>query len=54
MDKEIEEARKEAIPKKTRQGTEWVWDAWRETRRSQGYDIPILTDRWIRNIKHIG
>ena len=55
--KEIEEARKEAIHKTTRQDTEYcirVWDAWRESRRTQGCVIYQSSLRWIRNTKHIG
>lgn len=46
-DKEIAEARQDAIPKRTRQDTNYcvrVWDAWRGNRNSQGSNIPLLNE----------
>ena len=45
--KEIVEARKEAVPKKTRQDTEYcirVWESWRENRNYSGSDVPLLLE----------
>ena len=46
-DEEVVEARLQAVPKKTRQDTEYcvrVWDAWRTNRNAHGSAVPSLLD----------
>lgn len=44
-DEEISEARVQAVPKKTREDTEYcirIWESWRSNRISHGYIVPSI------------
>ncbi len=46
-DDEIVKARMKAIPKKTRQDTDYcvrLWNSWRDNRRKLGFDVPQLSE----------
>ena len=52
---EVSEARKNAIPKKTRQDTAYcirVWEAWRANRNTQGSSVPLLLEMDPQTVAH--